>query len=87
MRLCLAYPGNPRCYIEGESPQRGTYSLHPTAIVTTPTQHLTQGRRPHMTLHIAASHIRRLASANFAFACCAATHVKAVRTPDRLLPK
>jgi hypothetical protein len=20
MRLCLAYPGNPRCYIEGESP-------------------------------------------------------------------
>jgi len=21
MRLCLAYPGNPRCYIEGESPR------------------------------------------------------------------
>jgi len=31
MRLCLAYPGNPRFYIEGESPRlcRGTYSLHP----------------------------------------------------------
>src|SRR5262245_37509750 len=29
MRLCLAYPGNPRCYIEGESPHlwRRTYSL------------------------------------------------------------
>jgi hypothetical protein len=24
--------------------------MHPTAIVAMPTQHLTQGRRPHMTL-------------------------------------
>jgi hypothetical protein len=29
--------------------QQARHSLHPTAIVAMPTQHLTQGRRPHMT--------------------------------------
>src|SRR5215510_15234008 len=45
MRLCLAYPGNPRFYIEGESPRlcRGHTVCIPTAIVRTPNQHLTRG--------------------------------------------
>src|SRR5262249_23579111 len=51
LRLCPAHPGNPRRNIEGESPHlwKGHTVCIPTAIVTTPNQHLTQGRRPHMT--------------------------------------